>query len=302
MSVQIKSYESEDEEQLKQLLYICLEDDFLQKILDSTRLKVSYSAFVENQLVGILVAWKNEFHPYCTYLRILGIPQFNNDIEEKLLSKVEREIECFPLQISIWETSTKLLGVLERSGFKEIRRTYMPTLNVSDIKNVVTLNIQENQNIQSLAEIVSNDELIEKLTRVVKRNYQHSHLANPVAERSLETWKEMILSKDMILNGSYVYLDEEKNIIAYSFLHESDKKGSCELGWCGLNNSPNKSYIIHLVKRQIRYSIDHDIHFIIGEFDTTDLYAMEVLKQFPFGSCPTWITYQKNEFSSLVKE
>jgi len=299
MSVHIKNYEREDKEQLGQLLQICFEDDYLSKVLDSSSLKFSYSAFVENQLVGILIAWKNEFHPYCTYLRLLSNPLFNNDIEEKLLSKVEREIEYFPLQTSIWETSTKLQGVLERCGFKEIRRTYMPTLNVSDIKNVVTLNIQENQNIKTLAEILCNEELIEKLTCVVKRNYQQSHLANPVAERSIETWKNMILSKDIILNGSYVYLDEEKNIIAYSFLHDSDNKGSFELGWCGLNNSLNKSYIIHLVNRQIRYAIDHDIHSIIGEFDNTDLYAMEVLKHFPFDPSPTWITYQKNEFSSF---
>lgn len=293
MSVHIKNYAREDKEQLGQLLHICLEDDYLSKVLDSPRLKFSYSAFFENQLVGILIAWKNEFHPYCTYLRLLSNPLFSNDIEEKLLSKVEREIEYFPLQMSIWETSTKLQGVLERSGFKEIRRTYMPTLNVSDIKNVVTLNTKENQNIKSLGEIVCNEKLIEKLTRIVKKNYQQAHLANPVAERSIETWKKMILSKDIIQNGSYVYLDNEKNIIAYSFLHESDKKSAFELGWCGSSDSQTRSYIIHLVKRQIRYAINHDIHSIIGEFDTTDLNAMEILKQFPFLPCPTWITYQK---------
>lgn len=296
MSLYIKNYEREDKEQLGQLLHICLEDNSLQKILDSPRVKLSYLAYVEKQLVGILIAWTNEFHPYCTYLKILSHPLFSKkNIEESLLSKVESEVEYFPLQMSIWETSTKLQRVLESSGFKEIRRTFMPTLNVSENKNVVTLNTQENQNIKSIAEIVCNEELINKLAGIVKRNYQQAHLANPVAERSLETWKKMILSKDLIPNGSYVYLDEEKNIIAYSFLHESYKQRSFELGWCGSSNSQNGAYIINLVMRQIRYAIDHDIHSIIGEFDNTDENAMAILKHFPFGPSTTLITYQKRE-------
>lgn len=51
--------------------------------------------------------------------------------------------------------------------------------------------------------------------------------------------------------------------------------------------------IPHLTSHQIKYAINHDIKCIVGEFDTTDIHAMEVLGSFPFAPCPTWITYQK---------
>lgn len=41
------------------------------------------------------------------------------------------------------------------------------------------------------------------------------------------------------------------------------------------------------------YVNKHGYSFIQGEFDSTSIYAMEILKSVPFNPCATWITYQK---------
>lgn len=295
MQIIIKKYERIDEEQFARLLHLCFEEEYLLSIVYSSKLKFAYSAFLNNKLIGIVIAWTSSFHPYCTYFRILSNPLYKRlSIEEKLLSYVENlETINFPLQTSVWETSANLRDVYENNGFNEIRRTYMPKLKVTDVKDDGP-HKSEKCVIRTLEEVISKPMLVEKLALVVKRNYEKTHLVNPVVEKGLEEWKEMILADDVVPNGSYIYLGiDEEDIIAYSFLHESDRKDTLELGWCGSFETQNKELIPQLTFQQIKYAIKHDIQFIMGEFDTTDKHAMEVLSTFPFTPCPTWITYQK---------
>lgn len=295
MEVKIKRYESKDEEKLGYLLSLCYEEEHLVNVLNSSKLKFAYSAFFDNEFIGIMIAWTSSFHPFCTYFRIISNPFYKRmRIEEKLLSKIEKlENKATPLQTSFWETSDNIKNIYKKNGFIEIRRTYMPHLRLSDVKNEIPIN-SENNVIKSLKEVVSEEALFEKLTHVVKRNYENTHLANPVVASGIEDWKKTILADDVVLSGSYVCIDiEEKDILAYSFLHESDKQSTLELGWCGASEEKNIELITQLTYQQISYAHKHDIEFIIGEFDTTDKYGMEVLSFFPFEPCPTWITVQK---------
>jgi len=290
-------YDKRDEVQLKELLDLSFEDEGLLNIVKNSKFKFAYSAFVKDKLVGVVFGWVSSFHPYCTYFRILSNPFYvMGDVEGKLLSKVESlgTID-FPLQTSIWETSVNVKNIYERIGFKEIRRTYMPTLQLSDFKEeLVPFSDENNHMVKTLAEISSNNELMEKLVLTVKRNYEETHEVNPVVNVGLDKWKKLILANDIVINGSYVCLDTgRKNIVAYSFLHESDNENSYELGWCGCSSSQYKRIIPQLILQQIKYSLNHNVKAITGEFDTTDSYAMEVLRAFPFAPCPTWITYQK---------
>src|SRR5699024_11882410 len=53
----IKEYEGKEEDQLKQLLFSCFEDDMLLNIVNSSRLKFAYAAFIKEKLVGFMFAW-----------------------------------------------------------------------------------------------------------------------------------------------------------------------------------------------------------------------------------------------------
>ena len=82
--------------------------------------------------------------------------------------------------------------------------------------------------------------------------------------------------------------------MAYSFLHTSEKDNTVELGWCGTHNTENVSLLKLLIFKQAMYANTHGYSFFQGEFDSTSIYAMEILKSFPFNPCATWITYQRN--------
>lgn len=283
----IYKYNENDEKQVSHLINLCKEEQYLLRILKSEKLVLCYTAHIQNKVVGIIFVWKNDFHPYCTYFRLLTNPFYSNwNIEAKLLAKLGKQ--NLPLQTSIWETATKLKQFYESNGFKEIRRTYMPVLKLDAIEN--HLELVDDCSIKTLKEISMNSTLKINLLQFVKKTYEETHLDNPVVEKSLEEW-EKLLVEDVIVDGSFIFLDKcEQNIKAYSFLHESDQPSSLELGWCG---SVELDFLRPLLLKQLHYTKEHNVEFLQGEFDTTSPYAMFSLGVLPFDPCPTWITYQK---------
>ena len=56
--------------------------------------------------------------------------------------------------------------------------------------------------------------------------------------------ERLIFADDLLPNGSYIYLDmDEEVIVAYSFLYESDRDDTLELGWCGTSETHMKEVI-----------------------------------------------------------
>lgn len=298
MQLFIRECENTNEGQVKQLIDLCHEESDLLHLVESKKLHYTYAAYYEAQLVGMFIAWRSAFHPHCTYFRILTDPSYAHmKIEKNLLHKVTKlEQMDLPLQTSIWETSVHLKEFYERIGFKEIRRTYMPSLTVESAKNISPLKEgnRELYNLQPLSTIISNDHSMKKLVQLVKRNYEKTHLDNPVEEHGLETWKKMILADDILMEGSFIYLNAEKEIIAYSFLHTSEKNDTLELGWCGTHTIHQLELLPQLALQQVMYANKQGYQLIQGEFDSTSVYGMEILKSLPFEPCPTWITYQMN--------
>ncbi|NIK12549.1 hypothetical protein [Alkalibacillus almallahensis] len=63
MHIEVKKYQDEDEPQLIRLLNLCFEDENLINIVKSNQLNILYSAYFENDLVGIMFVWKSRIHP-----------------------------------------------------------------------------------------------------------------------------------------------------------------------------------------------------------------------------------------------
>ncbi|GAB6440178.1 MULTISPECIES: GNAT family acetyltransferase [Bacillus] len=290
----IEKYSSSHELQLKQLIDLYNEESYLFHLLLNNKTRCAYVAYHKKDVVGIFFAWGNNFHPYCTYFRIYTNPFYSElHIEQFLLNEIQKlENFTLPLQTSIWDTSAHLKAFYEEHNFTEIRRTYMPILDVQKIIAIDTM-LHSNYDVQILSNILSNNSLLKKLAHLVKTNYEDTHLANPVAPFPLQTWKEMILADDVLLDGSFLIIDEENEIIGYSFLHTSEKDNTLELGWCGTHTTDNLPLLKLLVFEQAMFANKHGYSFVQGEFDSTSIYAMEILKSFPFNPCATWITYQK---------
>ncbi|EFI65650.1 GNAT family acetyltransferase [Bacillus cereus] len=290
----IEKYSKNNELQVKQLIDLYNEESYLFHLLRNNKTKCAYVAYYKKDVVGIFFTWGSNFHPYCTYFRIYTHPFYTElHIEEFLLNEIQkRENFKLPLQTSIWETSAHLKDYYEQNNFMEIRRTYMPILDVQKILPIKAT-LHSNYRVQTLSTILSNNNFFEKLAHLVKTNYEYTHLANPVAPFPLQTWKEMILADDVLLDESLLIINEEHQIKAYSFLHTSEKDNTVELGWCGTHTIDDLSLLKLLVFEQFMYANKHGYSFIQGEFDSTSIYATEILKSFPFNPCPTWITYQK---------
>lgn len=290
----IEKYSRSNELKVKQLIDLYNDDSYLFNLLRDSKTKCAYVACYKKDVVGIFFTWSSSFHPYCTYFRIYTNPFYSElHIEQFLLNEIlKRENFKLPLQTSIWETSAHLKAYYEEHNFTEIRRTYMPILDVQKIIPIDTM-LHSNYDVQSLSNILSNNSFFEKLAHLVKTNYEDTHLANPVASFPLEAWKEQILADDALLDGSFVMIDEENEIIGYSFLHTSERANTVELGWSGTHTTEYLSLLKLLVFKQAMYASKHGYSFIQGEFDSTSIHAMEILKSFPFNSCATWITYQK---------
>ncbi|MDY0396930.1 hypothetical protein ACFSMW_15470 [Virgibacillus halophilus] len=107
ISVTIKDCQIEDIQTLEQLFpVIADEQDLLRSVLTSPNLQASYIAYINGSPAGLAIAWKNSFHPTCTYIRIWTDPIYEQfEGRKKLLQKL-RQLKGSPLQTSLWETNT----------------------------------------------------------------------------------------------------------------------------------------------------------------------------------------------------
>lgn len=182
----IEKYSRSNELQVKHLIDLYNEESYLFHLLRDNKTKCAYVAYYKKDVVGIFFTWDSNFHPYCTYFRIYTNPFYSGlHIEQFLLNEIpKRENFILPLQTSIWETSAHLKDYYEQNNFMEIRRTYMPILNIQKIIPIGTT-LHSNYHVQTLSTILSNNNFFEKLAHLVKTNYEYTHLANPVASLSL---------------------------------------------------------------------------------------------------------------------
>ncbi|HAM82071.1 GNAT family acetyltransferase [Ornithinibacillus bavariensis] len=296
MEIIIKKYNNSYKEELRELIIQANGELNLLNLVEGNRStsKGSFIALQKEKMIGLITSWKSIFHPYCTYFRCIALPEYL-DCLDRLLAEMEGSLSKgdYPLQISLDENS--ILGnYFSRLNFKIIRKTYLPSLDLSvSLQGMLPVALQQ---IKSLREIETRPDIITQLTKLVKRNYEETHLVNPVADLTLDKWKEMIWAEDILLDGSYVYLNEKGDgILAYSFLHKSDQQGTVELGWSGASDLSEIDILSILLEKQIYYSQLHGYRFLEGEFDTTSPYAMHMLKSKPFPREPVLITFQKEK-------
>lgn len=294
MGLQIKKFQAEDKDALQGLMCLVYREDEFISILEDTGLQCAYTAFWEDRLVGSIIAWTRSIHSNGIYFHLVVNPLYQNlPVQEKLFDKLVELETHFPLQTSLWETTIGTTEFLESKGFQVLRKTYMPQLTVRDCTGLTAPAIKHGK-LNTLREITSDDNLLNKLIQLAKSNYEQTHLGNPIRELSFSKWKQLILADDCDLEGSYVLVDPIRtDILAYSFIHVSDDKETLELGWCGSSEGGNISLIPQLILHQIQYASEHGYDFLEGEFDTTSKYAMQVLRTIPFAPCPAWVTYRK---------
>ncbi len=292
MNIIFESYEQKDVDKWKRFIEMYVKDDEIDDLLQHPGLVFAYAAISDATIIGMIVAWKSSYHPFCTYFRMAIHPAYDHVVTGKQLMAMalEHTDVRLPLQTSIWETSTRLKKFYETNGFKKIQETMTPILKVA---NLPIQQPEKNEFVtKTMEELVNDEQMIKQLTQLVKTHYEQTHQVNPVANLLIAEWKKLVLSEDLITNGSFVTVNRKEQIMAYSFLHASTNANTAELGWCGSRNMNQIQCIPELVWLQVEYAQQRGIKYIEGEFDTTNPYAMHVYDQIPFPQGVNWLTYQ----------
>ncbi|MBC5636487.1 hypothetical protein H8S33_06580 [Ornithinibacillus sp. BX22] len=290
MTYTMKSYQPSDELQLINFITALDEDsEILHRIRYSTY-KYVFLVYSQGEINGMIMAWKSSFHPNCTYFTCMA---HHTEAAKALLAELERHLEQqdYPLQ-TIVDENDRLHAFYLDNLFTIIRKTYLPRINV--LKDHASFAIPTNQVVKPLDEVTPHAKLANQLVALVKRNYEETHLVNPVATMELTKWRNLTYPEDLLASGSFVCLDpNEEKILAYSFLHEAERDDMVELGWCGAFDEPSAAIIPSLVVKQLEYAMRIGYQYVEGEFDTTSIYAMEVLHTLSLPKHPVSITYQK---------
>lgn len=295
MDIILKPYEDDRKETIKKLFETTLEGDRLQAIFNSSKRTLAYLAYHKQEVVGLLFGWKRNFHPYCTNFRILTKPLYTTEkVKEKCLEKLlEANQRGDTLKTSVLEVAITSRDFYERRGFYEQGRTFMPRLDIETIEDPLTFYEAKRKKVKTFTEIASHKEKVNRLAMLTKEKYEKENRGNPLGNISLQEWKQLIFSDDLIEEGSFALIDGEENIIAYSFLHQSDQDKTFVLGWLGSSDQERKGALPLLVSQQIYYAREQRAKYIVGEFDTLDPFAQEVMRVFTFKPFPSWITYIK---------
>lgn len=297
----IKNVISSDMNHLKELLSEWVDiDEFtyinIMRAVKSKKHICMYEAYENGEIVGLLTAWESDFHPYCTYFSIALKPFLNFKVEAMLLESLEKTQDIiFPLQTSIWETSYRLKTFYEGNEFNEKRKTYMPILksNKVDVNLVFGDILAQDLSIKDFNSIKNNELLKSELIKLVRENYSKTHSINPVGEHDLHKWEKIIFNDETILKGSYFALKDDE-IIAYSLLHFSETPNMYEFEWRGARGKTDLRIMLLLTALQVNFAAENSVDLLEAEVDSTDHFAIEMLKFFPFSPAPALLTFQKN--------
>lgn len=213
--------------------------------------------------LAIAVYWENDFHPSALYFKDID---FGCEVMNELI-EIAKTAGKHHLIRSFDEAEQDDISKFEELGFQRFRKTFLTT---SKIEKLNSFEKMSSVDFLSKADILKDLDLTKQLLLLSYRNYQTAHLDNPVKIVQLDEWSHLVFN-GMIENVVQVIV-EDKEIAAYTFLY--DDEDNAEIGWC---YSREDEKISTLLQKQQYQLASLGFQKLVGEFDTTDFYGMEVM-------------------------
>lgn len=282
-----------DEGELDEFLSVYFERDerskhYFKRGYYNSRNQCIATKSYQSVITGFCVAWKQAFHPNCTYI---AIACEERELFFKLLQQLEYKKNIdYPLQTSVWDPSSSLHNLYMVNNFKEVRKTIEPSLNLSDV-----FNAEEGTYpglVKSFEDIKKDSELSRRIVELAKNTYESTHSINPPGIHSFDTWKSLVFEDDVNLKGSLAIIENDE-VLAFAILHHSEVDNRIEFGWRGTANQEEIYLIKVITQLQIQYAKSQGYDYIDAEIDDTDCFAVEMYKHFPFSEAAPLVTYQK---------
>ncbi|WIF96832.1 MULTISPECIES: hypothetical protein [Pontibacillus] len=260
----------------------------IKGLLNQQGLEWVYGTYIEEELVALLIGWKNELHPYATYINIFRSDRYSwSEIEGEGLWKPVSDEGFF--QIIVDESEHEKGYQLKKKGFIELRKTYLSCLDVTGVKGTQ----MKTDYIKTLEWALGDARVSKQLFMLVKRTYEETHRGNPVKDMNPYEWKELLLNDYVLKKESFVLLDPDTDgVTGFSFLHNSGDPDILEQGWLGVDEIDCIDRLYDVIQLQYSLAQGTGVKKVEGEFDTTSPYAMWLMDTFPFMKGDVLITYQ----------
>jgi hypothetical protein len=188
---------------------------------------------------------------------------------------------------------------LRDNHFLEMRRTWMPNVNVSSLpatlfEDDLRMVLGRGFSIRGLQELQNDPEFMLRLTEANRDHYIATHSINPPRECDLNEWQNIAYSEDLIPEAAFVAL-ENNRIAAFSSLCNSESDGACDVArFASTIASRADSLMLNraLKAKELEYARTHKIANLCFEFDSTDSQAMALLETMPIDPGLALITFQ----------
>ena len=127
----------------------------------------------EQQVTGVGVSWSNLMHPTAKYIEVSSIGE-----GDFLLQSLLKEVKPFNKVVSsCYESNIGTIQLLEKYDFQLFRKTYEVSYSIDEVVNNLS-NIDGEIETAPLVEIQKDELLTEQLFRLLKKNYELTHLHN----------------------------------------------------------------------------------------------------------------------------
>ena len=145
---------------------------------------------------------------------------------------------------------------------------------------------QSAQTLTPLLEILNEPTLEQNLFKLLKYNYEQTHLDNPAKDVPWQTWKEILLDDNPDLHLSYVEVEGD-DVIAYIFLHPISTD-HYEIGWVGMNHPTN---LLPILKQQLIQLQRQGVKTVEFEIDTTNHMSWQFAELLQLEKKKSWNSY-----------
>lgn len=258
-----------------------------QKLIDlewriqSKKFSELFAQISEDTIKGIGISWSNPFHPYAKYIDVIA-----NDASFELMNHLLTATATQDkIILSCWDHELEKIQLLKQFQFKLFRKTYMETYEISSLLKQLEQE-QSTHTLIPLLEILNEPTLEQNLFKLLKYNYEQTHLDNPAKDVPWQTWKEILLDDTPDFNLSFAAV-EDNNVMAYIFLH-SISPDHYEIGWVGMNNPTN---LLPILKQQLIQLQRQGVKTVEFEIDTTNHMAWQFAALLQLEKKKSWNSY-----------
>lgn len=237
----------------------------------------------EQLVTGVGVSWSNSMHPTAKYVNVSSIGE-----GDELLQSLLKEVEPFNKVVSSYDASDIVsIQLLEKYDFQLFRKTYEVSYLIVELLNRLT-NIDAEIVTTPLVEIQKDEMLTEQLFRLLKKNYEQTHLQNEASDLLWQEWRNILYKDKPHLQLSKVVV-QKGQVGGYIFIHPISET-ECEIGWVGKSvDFP----LIDVLKQQL-LELQAAGFIVVGfEIDTTDHFAYEFAQFLQLGQQKSRNSYMK---------